>query len=260
MKAIKILVFGLPGSGKSTLSNKLAQKIGATHLNADAIREKFQDWDFSPEGRKRQLNRFISLSDDATTQYVIMDFVCPLREFRALLKPDIAVFMDTLTEGRYEDTNKMFEWPEEEDVINFTITDFNSDHHAQLIANTLVTFNWRNPTVQMLGRWQPFHDGHIALFERAVSKTGQVAIQVRDCQDWDGSNPFDFEDVRNGIISKLSEHNYVEGIHYIVQLVPNITNITYGRGVGYSIEQEDFSKEITDISATKIRKEMGYDK
>ena len=260
MKQVKILVFGLPGSGKSTLSNKLAQKLGATHLNADAIREQFQDWDFSEEGRKRQLERFISLSGAATTQYVIMDFVCPLRAFRQQLDPDITVFMDTIDEGRFEDTNKVFEKPEDSDDVDFTITDLHSDHYAQVITNTLITFNWRNPTVQMLGRWQPFHDGHIALFERAVNKTGQVAIQVRDCQDWDDSNPFDFETVRHGIVAKLSEHDYIEGAHYIIQLVPNITNITYGRNVGYSIEEEDFAEEIKEISATKIRKEMGYDK
>lgn len=260
MKSVKILVFGLPGSGKSTLSNKLAQKLGATHLNADALREEYQDWDFSNAGRKRQLERFITLSDAATTQFVIMDFVCPLRQFRDRLKPDIMIFMDTLSEGRFEDTNKLFERPEDDDNISFTITDFNSDQHAQLITNSLITFDWRKPTVQMLGRWQPFHDGHVALFERAVNKTGQVAIQVRDCQNWDDSNPFNFEDVRNGVVAKLSEHNYTEGVHYIVQLVPNITNITYGRGVGYAIEEEEFSKDITDISATKIRKELGYDK
>jgi len=126
------------------------------------------------------------------------------------------------------------------------------------IAADLISFDWREPTVQMLGRWQPFYEGHVKLFERALAKTGQVAIQVRDCQNWNNSNPFSFEEVKMGIIKKLDSYNYVYGKDYMIMLVPNITNITYGRDVGYTIEKETFSQEIHDISATKIRKQMGY--
>ena len=118
----------------------------------------------------------------------------------------------------------------------------------------------KHPTAQMLGRWQPWHDGHFALFERCVAKTGQVCIQVRDCQNWDDSNPFDFETVKQNIIDGLNKKGYTYNKEYVVQLVPNIVNITYGRGVGYKIEQEVFTDDIHDISATKIRKQMGYDK
>ncbi len=116
-------------------------------------------------------------------------------------------------------------------------------------------FDWKKPTVQMLGRWQPWHDGHTALFERAIAKTGQVAILVRDVQGVD-DNPFDFTKVTIGIRNKLDKHNYEMGKDYIVMKVPNITNITYGRDVGYTIEQESFDESITSISATKIRKVM----
>ena len=116
-------------------------------------------------------------------------------------------------------------------------------------------FDWKKPTVQMLGRWQPWHDGHTALFERAIAKTGQVAILVRDVQGVD-DNPFDFTKVTVGIRNKLDKHNYEMGKDYIVMKVPNITNITYGRDVGYTIEQESFDESITSISATEIRKEM----
>ena len=108
-----------------------------------------------------------------------------------------------------------------------------------------------------LGRWQPFHDGHLELFKRALAKTGQVAIQVRDCQDWDNSNPFSYEQIKNSIMSKLSDNGYIMVKDYIIQLVPNITNITYGRKVGYDIEQEYFDESITQISGTKIRKRLG---
>ena len=123
-------------------------------------------------------------------------------------------------------------------------------------------FDWKKPTVQMLGRWQPWHDGHIELFKRALQKTGQVCIMYRDVSGVDagvegqGDNPFDFEDVKENIIKGLSKHGYEEGKEYIVIKVPNIIDISYGRGVGYSFTEHDLGEEIHKISATKIRKEM----
>ncbi|MDA9626029.1 cytidyltransferase [Pseudomonadota bacterium] len=122
-------------------------------------------------------------------------------------------------------------------------------------------FDWKKPTVQMLGRWQPWHDGHQALFKRCFAKTGQVIIQVRDVQgasggDGQDDNPFDWEAVCKNIEDGLAKDNFHRGQEYEIMLVPNIVNITYGRGVGYKFEEEVFEEAITDISATKIRKEM----
>ena len=123
-------------------------------------------------------------------------------------------------------------------------------------------FDWKKATVQMLGRWQPWHDGHIELFKRALQKTGQVCIMYRDVAGVDagiegqGDNPFDFEDVKENIIKGLSKYGYEEGKEYIVIKVPNIIDISYGRGVGYSFTEHDLGEEIHKISATKIRKEM----
>ena len=122
-------------------------------------------------------------------------------------------------------------------------------------------FDWKKPTVQMLGRWQPWHDGHQALFKRCVEKTGQVVIQVRDVEGSSGGegqddNPFDWDTVCKNIESALEKDNFLRGIHYEIMLVPNIVNITYGRGVGYSFEEEIFEDSITSISATKIREEL----
>ena len=123
-------------------------------------------------------------------------------------------------------------------------------------------FDWKKPTAQMLGRWQPWHDGHIELFKRALQKTGQVCIMYRDVGGVDagvegqGDNPFDFEDVKENIIKVLSKYGYKEGKEYIVIKVPNIIDISYGRGVGYSFTEHDLGEEIHKISATKIRKEM----
>ena len=113
---------------------------------------------------------------------------------------------------------------------------------------------WDNkkPTAQMLGRWQPFHEGHYKLFEQIVKKTGQVLIMVRDVQGV-GDNPFNFDTVKNNIEEKLNAK--YEGQFKIV-LVPNITNICYGRGVGYKIEEVVLPEKIQQISATKIREKM----
>ncbi len=122
-------------------------------------------------------------------------------------------------------------------------------------------FDWKKPTVQMLGRWQPWHDGHQELFKRCVAKTGQVAIQVRDVQgasggDGQDDNPFDWETVCKNIEIGLAKDGFKRGTEYEIMLVPNIVNITYGRGVGYAFEEEVFEEKIHNISATNIRKKM----
>jgi len=117
-----------------------------------------------------------------------------------------------------------------------------------------MSYEWDNkkPTAQMLGRWQPFHDGHYVLFEEIVKITGQVCIQIRDVQGVD-DNPFEFETVKKNIEEKL---NLKYKNRFKIMLVPNITNISYGRGVGYKIEEVELPEEIQKISATKIRAKM----
>ena len=112
---------------------------------------------------------------------------------------------------------------------------------------------WDNkkPTAQMLGRWQPWHNGHQKLFERILEKTGQVLIMVRDVQGVD-DNPFDFDTVKQNIESALKD--YIG--KFKIVLVPNITNVCYGRGVGYKIEEIILDAETQKISATEIRKNM----
>ena len=112
---------------------------------------------------------------------------------------------------------------------------------------------WDNkkPTAQMLGRWQPWHAGHQKLFEEILKKTGQVLIMVRDVQGV-GDNPFDFDTVKTNIEKALKDY---EGKFKII-FVPNITNICYGRGVGYKIEEIVLDEETQRISATEIRMRM----
>jgi nicotinamide mononucleotide adenylyltransferase len=129
-------------------------------------------------------------------------------------------------------------------------------------------FDWKKPTAQMLGRWQPWHDGHTALFKKALAETGQVCIMVRDVGGIVGEdagagrtaaqddNPFRWNQVRQNIVAGLAEYDFTEGVEYVIMQVPNIVDISYGRGVGYTFTQHDLGDEIHNISATKIRAEM----
>jgi hypothetical protein len=226
-------------------------------FNADEIRKRYNDWDFSREGRIRQSLRMAEFALKCTGDYVICDFVAPLAEQRNNFKADWCIWMDTIDAGRYADTNQVFVPPE---VYDFRITEQNAEKWAEFVGEHILAnrrrpvFDWQKETVQMLGRWQPWHAGHRALFERAVAKTGQVVIQVRDCQGWQGSNPFAIDQVKNNIRRDLDP---VYQGQYLIQVVPNIVNITYGREVGYRIEQESFDQATHDISATAIRKSMG---
>ena len=127
----KILIFGLPGSGKSTLAKPFAELIGGIWLNADAVREEYNDWDFSPEGRMRQAQRMKFLSDGVVKagKIAVADFVCPTEAARAEFSADFTVWMDTIKEGRFEDTNKMFQTPVHYD---YHVSAWFDDTHEQL--------------------------------------------------------------------------------------------------------------------------------
>jgi len=261
----KILIMGLPGSGKTYFAEQLKKYLEQQSsnkvewLNADDVRKKYNDWDFSYEGRIRQSIRMRELADTFSSNFVIADFVAPLVEMRNNFKADWTIWIDTIEKGRFEDTNKAFVPPENYD---FRITEQNAEKWVELVGSHIIderrrpVFSWQKETVQMLGRWQPWHPGHRALFERAIAKTGQVVIQIRDCQGWNGSNPFAIEQVKGFIRRDLDP--IFQG-QYEIQVVPNIVNITYGRDVGYKIEQEVFDDATHSISATKIRKEMGIE-
>ena len=261
----KILVMGLPGSGKTYFADKLKKElesiigVSVDWYNADDIRKQFNDWDFSHEGRIRQSHRMHDLAEMSECDYVICDFVAPLVEMRNNYKADWTIWIDTIDRGRFEDTNKLFIPPKEYD---FRINEQNAEIWAPYVANHILknqrrpVFDYQKETVQMLGRWQPWHAGHRALFERALAKTGQVCIMIRDCQGWNGSNPFALDQVKEYIRRDLDPK--YQGQYEIV-VVPNIVNITYGRDVGYKIEQEVFDDAIHSISATKIRKDMGLE-
>jgi len=128
----KILIFGLPGSGKSTLAEPFAKLIGGVWINADVVRRQYDDWDFSLEGRMRQAQRMKHLADGVIMagKIVVADFVCPTESARSEFAPDYTVWMDTIKEGRFEDTNQMFEPPVE---CNYHVAKWFDDTDTQLL-------------------------------------------------------------------------------------------------------------------------------
>mgnify|MGYP003352890020 CR=1 FL=1 len=118
---MKILIMGLPNSGKTTLAKALSKELDAPHINADEIRSLYNDWDFSLEGRIRQSKRISTLADKSLlkSKYVICDFVCPTKETKDAFGDAFVIWMNTIKHSKYEDTNKIFEQPTKVDVCIF---------------------------------------------------------------------------------------------------------------------------------------------
>lgn len=138
--AKRILIMGLPGAGKTTLAKELRLKFweeGRTvsWLNADKIRKIYNDWDFSTEGRIRQSQRMRELADNSTNDYVICDFVAPLAEQRDNFKADWTIWVDTILESRFEDTNKAFVSPA---IYEFRITEQDANKWSEFICRSIL--------------------------------------------------------------------------------------------------------------------------
>jgi len=247
----KILIMGLPGAGKTTLAELLTQKLCAVWFNADAVRQEIsKDLKFSQEDRLEHARRMGKMCEFASKfgTWSVADFVCPTKKSRELFNADYIIWVNRIKEGRFEDTNKMFEAPEDADLV---LEDGTPEEWLQQAMDVLKPELWDNqaPTALLIGRYQPFHKGHKTLVAEAVKRTGQCCIALRDVGGKDDSNPYVFEQVKREIHEACVEF----GDKIKVVELPNITDVFYGRGVGYNIEQLELSKDIQEISATKIR-------
>jgi adenylylsulfate kinase len=244
-----IQIIGLAGAGKTALAETLSNRINATHINADKVRAGLnKDLGFSSEDRIENARRLGELARLLEEHIVIIDFICPTEQTRqAFGKSDILIWVDRIDKSRFEDTNKMWEEPKQYDLrIEAGLT---IEEEVKLVINTFNLHDWKAPTTLLLGRYQPWHEGHKALLEKAYERTEQVVIGVRDTQGTSEKDPLDYQTVANRIRAE-------ERASFVVKF-PNITNIVYGRDVGYKIEQIDLGADIHAISATQKRKELG---
>ena len=181
---------------------------------------------------------------------VVVDFVCPTEDTRkAFGEPDYLIWMKTISEGRFEDTNSIWQDPQEYSYMFDSLYD---DDKADVIINELGLFDWSAPTTLQLGRYQPWHEGHEALKDEAHKRTDQVLVGVRNTHGTSEKDPLTYEEVERYIRA-----NSKERVGTLILKLPNITNIVYGRDVGYKIEHVDLPPEIQAISATQKRKELG---
>ncbi len=129
---MKILIMGLPGSGKSTLAKPFTELLGGVWINADQIRERYDDWDFTSEGRLRQAHRMKHLADgvEMAGKIAVADFVCPTEELRKIFRADYTIWMDTINEGRFSDTNTIFEPPTH---VDYRVEQWFNNTHAELV-------------------------------------------------------------------------------------------------------------------------------
>lgn len=245
-----ILIIGLSGSGKTELTNELAPRINAIVLNGDEVRETLSsDLSFSHEDRIEHARRMGCVARILSSQgyIVIADFICPTSKTRESFgKADFIVWVNRINECQYEDTNKLWEDP----IFDIEISDgMTPKEEADAVINCLGLYDWSAPTSLMLGRYQPWHEGHQALYDTVSLDLNQVVIGVRNTYKTSEKDPLKYSEV-SGYIKEYIEKPF------IIKM-PNITRIVYGRDVGYSIDKIDLSPEIESISATQKRKDLG---
>jgi cytidyltransferase-like protein len=247
----KILIMGLPGAGKTALAAALAPLLNAVVFNADAVRANLsRDLGFGHEDRIEHARRMGWMCDRVIEAggTVIADFICPTPDTRAAFGEAFVIWVDRIAAGRFEDTNRMFVAPERFDIR--VAAEGAPQYWAEFALSQLrPAFDPQKPTALFVGRYQPFHPGHQRLIEEGLRRVGQVCIAVRDTHGTDEKNPLPYFAVKQRIETTLSAYTG----RFVVVALPNITNVFYGRDVGYSVERIVLDEATEEISATKIR-------
>lgn len=250
----KILIMGLPGAGKTTLARELAPLLNAVIFNADEVRKQINsDLGFSVEDRIEHARRMGWMCDRVIDSggTVIADFICPTSQTRDAFGDCFVVWVDRIKEGRFEDTNELFAPPEK---VDFVVTAEGSPRFwvEQILRRLQPVFDPQKPTALFVGRYQPFHSGHLKLIEEGLARVGQCCIAVRDPHGGDTENPLGFVEVKGRIEAAMKPHSG----KYVVVPLPNVTDVFYGRDAGYNIEEIDLDDETQQISASRIRAEV----
>jgi adenylylsulfate kinase len=224
----------------------------AVLFNADAVRATLSPHlGFSHEDRMEHARRMGWLCDRVveTGNTAIADFVCPTEETRACFGDAFTIWVDRISEGRYEDTNRMFVAPARFDlrVEAHGTPQFWAERALALLRPP---FDPQKPTALFIGRYQPFHAGHRRLIEEGLRRVGQVCIGVRNTHRIDEDNPLTFYDVKQRIDAALSAW----AGKFMVMPMPNVTNVFYGRNVGYTVERIVLDDRTEAISATELRR------
>jgi cytidyltransferase-like protein len=247
----KILIMGLPGAGKTALAAALAPLLNAVVFNADAVRANLsRDLGFGHEDRIEHARRMGWMCDRVIEAggTVIADFICPTPDTRAAFGEAFVIWVDRIEAGRFEDTNRMFVAPQRFDIR--VAAEGTPQYWAEMALSQLrPAFDPQKPTALFVGRYQPFHPGHQRLIEEGLRRVGQVCIAVRDTHGTDEKNPLPYFAVKQRIETTLSAYTG----RFVVVALPNITNVFYGRDVGYSVERIVLDEATEEISATKIR-------
>ncbi len=251
----KILIMGLPGAGKTTLANALAPLLNAVVFNADAVRANLsRDLGFSHEDRVEHARRMGWMCDRVVEAggTAIADFICPTGETREAFGDAFTIWLDRIDAGRFEDTNRMFVHPERYD-IHVTAEGTPQYWAEQVLTRLRPAFDPQKPTALFMGRYQPFHAGHQRLIEEGLRRVGQVCIAVRNTHGIDAKNPLPYFAVKQRIETALSAY----AGRFVVVPLPNITNVFYGRDVGYNVERIVLDEATEAISASKMRSLIG---
>jgi cytidyltransferase-like protein len=248
----KILIMGLPGAGKTTLAGALAPLLNAVVFNADAVRANIsRDLGFSHEDRVEHARRMGWMCDRVVEAggTVIADFICPSEETRAAFGEAFTIWVDRISAGRFDDTNRMFVAPKRFDL---RVSSEGAPQYwaERALALLRPAFEPQKSTALFVGRYQPFHPGHQRLIEEGLRRVGQVCIAVRDTHGIDNTNPLPFFAVKQRIEAALSAYSG----RFVVVPLPNITHVFYGRDVGYIVERIVLDDKIEAISATQLRR------